>query len=117
MTERVLGHWFLLLVVFLSVGQASHAATPLEGKRSEWRGYSRTDFELNGRQCFAVQPNKTAPGRPWVWRARFPGYHAEIDEILLGEGYHIAHIDTGGMLGSPEALKHWEAFYQFTGIP
>jgi len=35
-----------------------------------------------------------------------------VDLLLLKQGYHIAHIDTGGMLGSPKALKHWDAFYE-----
>jgi pimeloyl-ACP methyl ester carboxylesterase len=68
---------------------------------------------VDGKGCFVIEPENAAEGKPWVWRARFPGYHSEIDQLLLAKGYHIAHIDTGGMLGSPAALKHWEVFYSF----
>lgn len=85
----------------------------LEGEHSQWHGFSKTSFKLGGKACFVVEPARVASGRPWVWRARFPGYHSEIDQILLSEGYHIAHINTAGMLGSPGSLSHWEAFYSF----
>lgn len=100
------------LLVLLLATQWVHAVPAFEGTRSEWKGYAQTHFEVGGRKCFVVQPDSPATGRPWVWRARFPGYHSEIDQILLSEGYHVAHIDTGGMLGSPGALEHWKAFYQ-----
>jgi predicted peptidase len=48
-------------------------------------------------------PKEVAEGRPWVWRARFPSYHTEADELLLAGGFHIAYMNTGGMLGSPKA--------------
>ena len=59
-----------------------------------------------------VVPKDAAEGNPWVWRARFPGYHAEADVLLLERGLHIAFIDTNGLLGSLRALKHWDAFYE-----
>jgi sialidase-1 len=107
--QLVLDLFYLPFLVFGFCLQA-HA---LEGVLSEWNGYSKTDFKVDGRVCFVIEPENAAVGRPWVWRARFPGYHSEIDQLLLAKGYHIAHIDTGGMLGSPAALKHWEAFYSF----
>ena len=82
-----------------------------EGKSTDWNGFRRFDFQVDRRPCFVVVPNKIADGQPWVWRARFPSYHAEADALLLERGFHIAHIDTAGMLGSPRAMKHWDAFY------
>ncbi len=106
---KFLGLLLLLLVTRLLTPGA--LAASFEGERSDWQGYVRTQFSVDGRACFVIEPRSPATGRPWVWRARFPGYHAEIDQLLLDQGYHIAHINTGGMLGSPQSMKYWEAFY------
>ena len=82
------------------------------GKPSQWNGYQRFDFRVADRDCFVVVPKQAAPGRPWVWRARFPNFHAEADLQLLEQGFHIAHINTAGMLGSPASLDLWDRFYQ-----
>lgn len=97
---------------FLVFGIALQAFA-LEGVFSDWKGYSKISFAVDGKDCFVIEPKNVAEGKPWVWRARFPGYHSEIDQLLLAKGYHIAYIDAAGMLGSPAALKHWEAFYSF----
>ena len=86
--------------------------TKWPGKQSSWNGHTRFDFEFDGKACFVVAPDKPAPGAPWVWRARFPNFHAEADQLLVERGFHIAHINTGGMLGSPRALAHWDKFYE-----
>lgn len=91
--------------------QANLANWP--GTKTQWHGFDRYDFEVNGRKAYVVVPSHIAPGRPWVWRARFPDFHAEADLILLNRGFHIARINTDGMLGSPRAMKHWDAFYAF----
>ena len=107
---KIVLNCFRLSFLIFALGVQAHA---FEGVLSEWKGHSKTSFEVSGKDCFVIEPGKPAEGKPWVWRARFPGYHSEIDQLLLTKGYHIAHIDTGGMLGSPATLKHWEAFYSF----
>ena len=52
-------------MIFLSVGQVSHAATPIEGNRSEWRGYIRTDFELNGQNLDTHEEGYLATLADW----------------------------------------------------
>jgi pimeloyl-ACP methyl ester carboxylesterase len=79
---------------------------------ADWKGFARSDFEVEGRKCRLVEPKEAAEGKPWVWRARFPDFHAEADVLLLKEGFHIAYMNTGGMLGSPRAMGHWDAFYE-----
>ncbi len=101
----------MLLTVTLPLCDSALAQGELTAA-SEWRGYSRHDFQVDGRRCYVVAPEHTAPGKPWVWRARFPNYHADADERLLGRGFHVAYIDTDGMLGSPRAMEHWDAFYR-----
>lgn len=103
----------MLILIGLSCGWVVPvSAAEWEGKASEWKGHPRYDFEVGGRPCFVVVPKQPAAGNPWVWRARFPTYHPEVDALLVERGFHIAHIDTNGMLGSPTALDHWDAFYE-----
>lgn len=83
-----------------------------QGERSEWNGYQRYDFEVEGKKCHVILPEKEREGRPWIWRARFPSFHIEADLLLLMQGFHVAHINTAGMLGSPRAMAHWDAFYE-----
>jgi arylsulfatase A-like enzyme/pimeloyl-ACP methyl ester carboxylesterase len=80
---------------------------------SQWNGYTRYNFSFKGHRCFITQPKKALPSKPWVWRAKFPGYHDEIDQILVGRGFHVAHIDCGAMLGSPKARDLWDDFYSY----
>ena len=90
----------------------SFQAAGFEGKSSGWNGYTKTDFTVDGRPCYVVEPKSAAPGKPWVWRATFLDYHPEVDFLLLADGYHIAFMNCDSMLGSPTALKRWEAFYR-----
>lgn len=101
----------LLFVLLLSC-LTSNADTPWEGTASDWKGFQRFDFQIEGNDCRVVLPVTPSEGKPWVWRARFPDFHTEVDVLLLQQGFHVAHIDTGGMFGSPRALRHWDAFYE-----
>ena len=49
--------------------------TGWEGRKSDWNGFQKVAFKVDGKSCFVVLPNKDAEGQPWVWRARFPKYH------------------------------------------
>ena len=75
------------------------------------RGFKKTVFKVGEHEAFVVEPKEPAKETPWVWRARFPTYHTEIDEMLLSDGYHVAHVNAGSRLGSPNALKIWKQFY------
>lgn len=79
---------------------------------TSWHGHRRLDFFVEGKPSRLVTPKHPAPGRPWVWRARFPDYHTEPDLILLERGYHIAYCDTAGMLGGAQAMAIWDVFYE-----
>ncbi|MAG58117.1 MAG: hypothetical protein CMJ83_17670 [Planctomycetes bacterium] len=104
----------VLRIVVLLIGAATIARSQdWPGPARDWNGFARHDFEVDGSSCYVVKPKHPAPGNPWVWRARFPNYHREADVILLARGFHIARINTDGMLGSPRAMKHWDAFYSF----
>lgn len=78
----------------------------------EWNGFQKLSFQVADRNAYVVVPTTAAEGSPWVWRARFPNYHPEIDIQLLGKGFHIAYVDVAGMFGSPRAMEIGDAFYQ-----
>ena len=84
-----------------------------QGKVTTWNGYQRFDFKVDDLSCYVVIPKQANSGNPWVWRARFPSFNSEADVILLKRGFHIAYVNTSGMLGSPKALEHWDKFYEF----
>ena len=83
------------------------------GKKSSWHGFTRYDFNLNLRNAHIIVPEKAAPGKPWIWRARFPEWHYQMDSILVRKGFHIVYINTDGMFGSPQAMEVWNEFYNY----
>lgn len=92
------------------LAQGQTAAFP--GKVSDWNGYAKYDFEVDGVPVLVVTPKQAAPGNPWVWHGEFFGHKPAPDIALLGKGYHIAYMKVQDMLGSPVAVKHWDAFYK-----
>jgi len=92
-------------------GGASAAAFP--GKKTTWHGYKRYDFVHDGRKCLVVTPKAAAPGRPWIWRARFFGHRPEVDVTLLSKGFHLVYMDVANLFGNPKAVAHWNAFYRY----
>lgn len=103
---------FGLLIALIASPAIAGLAQQLPGEASDWKGFDKHDFKVDGRACYVVAPKHAAPGNPWVWRARFPGFHAEADLILLERGFHVAFMNTNNMLGSEAALDHWDVFYE-----
>jgi len=86
---------------------------PFAGKKTIWHGFDRYQFTAYGKKCFLVAPKKAAPGRPWIWRARFFGHEPQTDLALLNKGFHVAYMDVAGMFGSPMAVVQWNKFYKY----
>jgi pimeloyl-ACP methyl ester carboxylesterase len=85
---------------------------PLAGA-ADWNGYQQTNFQVDGVNGYVVQPRSVAPGKPWLWRARFPEFHPEASIALLAKGYHLAYYDLPNIFGSPEAVEKWNHFYSY----
>lgn len=94
----------------LATGKTQAAAFP--GAISDWNGYTKYDFTVDGQSVLVVVPKKAAAGKPWVWHGEFFGHKPAPDIALLGQGYHIAYMKVQDMLGAPPAVKHWNAFYK-----
>jgi len=87
-------------------------SAPFPGKRGTWEGFERYDFEVDGRPVLVVLPRVAASGKPWVWHGEFFGHKPAPDVALLGKGFHVVYMSVPDMLGSPRAVKHWDAFYE-----
>ncbi len=106
--------WLLLLLLCVTSTPALGEDKPatLPGKVSEWHGFERHDFQVDGRNVLVVSPKETAAGKPWVWHGEFFGHKPAPDIALLKQGFHIVYMSVPDMLGSPTAVKHWDACYQ-----
>lgn len=96
----------LLLAIAIASPTTSHAA-----ERATWKDLPKRTIEIEGHRGFVVAPASPAPGKPWVWRTSFPGFHAEIDEDLVRRGFHVAYLDVLSMLGADRALDLMDRFY------
>jgi lysophospholipase L1-like esterase/pimeloyl-ACP methyl ester carboxylesterase len=107
----------ILLATILASATAAVSAVEPTGswfeRRSSWNNYDQFHFKVEGRSAYLVAPKQAAPGKPWVWRARFPEYHAEMDVALLGKGFHVAYVDVAGLFGSPKAVAIGDKFYAY----
>lgn len=85
---------------------------PFPGTISDWNGFPKYEFMVDGKPALVVAPKQPAAGMPWVWHGEFFGHKPAPDIALLEKGYHIAYLKVQDMLGSPGAVQHWNAFYQ-----
>ncbi len=108
----------LILTLFLSLlwpardqlGAMEPSAFP--GDPTNWHGFDRYDFQVDGKPALVVTPKTPAPGRPWVWHGEFFGHKPAPDIALLQRGFHIVYLSVPDMLGCPAAVRHWNAFYK-----
>ncbi len=109
---KILSPILFALLLFFALPVAAFAENPFPGKVSQWNGYQRYDFSVDEKPVLVVAPKKAAPGRPWVWHGEFFGHKPAPDVALLGKGFHIVYMRVPNMLGCPQAVKHWDAFYE-----
>ena len=106
----------VILTSLLLANPAFASDPPFPGKKSEWQGFDRYDFEVGGKQATVVAPKQALPGKPWAWRGEFFGAFGNADAALVAKGCHLAYLKVPDLFGSPEAGKHWNAFYnELTG--
>ena len=98
----------------LGLGGVVHGTDPASfpGTKTQWHGYDRYDFIVDGRQVGVVVPKEIRPGRPWLLNNWYGEPWAGTGEQLLAKGLHYVCMDVNDMLGSPHSVKHWDALYQ-----
>jgi pimeloyl-ACP methyl ester carboxylesterase len=87
-------------------------AAPFPGAKSQWAGFDRYDFTVNGKPAIVVAPKQALPGKPWAWRGEFFGAYSNADVALVAKGFHLAYLRVPNLFGSPEAVNDWNGFYQ-----
>jgi alpha-beta hydrolase superfamily lysophospholipase len=61
---------------------------------SLWNGFSRLDFEFEGRAAILVFPNEANEEKNWLFKTEYFGAFPDTEIKLLEKGYHIAHVAT-----------------------
>ncbi len=93
-------------------GQIHKLSHPFPGKRSEWNSFDRYDYVVDSKPVLVIVPRQSASGKPWVWHGEFFGHKPAPDIALLKQGFHVVYMSVPDMLGSPDAVRHWNAFYE-----
>lgn len=70
-------------------------------------------FKIDNKNAYLIEPEKPLDGNPWIWRARFPTFHAEMDKTLIKRGFHLAYLDVANEFGCPTAVARGEKLYDF----
>lgn len=107
----------MMMVAAGLLSLASQAGIDWQAKRSDkWLGYTRQIFEIDGIECWVVEPKTPRPGNPWVWCTEWPdAFTARTGtNLLLEDGFYYLYAKVGYMcLGGPTALKQMDSFYAF----
>ena len=86
-------------------------AAEFPGTKSQWKGFDRYDFEVDGRKVNVVVPKKALSGRAWILNNWYGDPWEGTAAALLEKGLHYVSMDVNDMLGSPTSVKHWNALY------
>ena len=87
------------------------APAPISVQVSDWNGFQKQSFVINGHLAYVVIPKIAAPGKPWVWRTSFPDYMPVVDLALVRQGWHIGYIEVLDLLGADSALDLMDQYY------
>lgn len=86
--------------------------TEISTKASDWNGFQRLDFKIDGRSALLVVPKGAAPGKPWIWRTEFFGHEPQADIALLGKGFHLTYIDMQNLYGAPVSMEVMDRYFE-----
>ena len=100
------------IVLFLFCGFIPSILLAQEPATENWHGFAKETFKIGDQDAYVVKPKAPLEGKPWIWRARFPGFHIKADLMLLEDGYHLGYVDVSDMFGSPKALAIGDRFYE-----
>lgn len=101
------------VLLSLIIINACHAQVIANETLSEWKGFTKHRFTINGSEAWYVVPKNPAKGNPWVWRAYFPDWHTDMDSILLTRGFFIAYVKAPDLFGHYSAINIWDDFYHY----
>lgn len=93
-------------------GQIASMARPFPGSLGSWHGFDRYDFEAAGKRVSVIAPNDPLPGRLWAWKGEFLDAFPAVEIALLERGVFIVYLSVPDLLGSPDAVRHWDECYR-----
>lgn len=64
----------------------------MEYIESEWNGFRRLDFVLDGRNAVLVLPDATVPDNKWLLKTEYFGAFPEFEILMLKRGYGLAYV-------------------------
>ena len=64
----------------------------IEYKKSEWNGFERLDFQLDGRKAILVCPKTPRADKKWLFKTEYFGAFPSFEIEMLNRGYYVAHI-------------------------
>ena len=105
--QQLFKHFACVMLLLLGT-QGLRAEAPFPGKKQDFHGF---EMYVDGGNR-VVAPQKSAAGKPWVWRARFWGHEPQFDKVMLKKGFHVVYCDVAGLYGNDEAVERWNAFYK-----
>ena len=100
------------LLVVAGLASGSVLAEEFTGRKGSFHGFAQFEFQVQDARCRVVTPKNAAPGKPWIWRARFWGHQPQLDIALLKRGWHVAYCEVGNLFGNPKAVARWDQFYR-----
>ena len=76
---------------------------PFPGKQSDWNGFTRYDFEVDGKPVLVVAPDKQLPAEAvgLAWRVLRPQAGRRTSRCS-SRGFHIVYMSVPNMLGSTQ---------------
>lgn len=91
---------------FLTGGRQAPKVPKIRGKKSDFSGFSRFDFQFRFRNASLFVPKRPSPDGAWVWAFTAPGDGAAADYAgLLRRGFYILHTDVESWLGNPGSVN------------
>ena len=82
-------------------------------KVSDYYGFKMYEFTFDGCSCVIVEPENPLPGRRWVWKAEFFTAFPKFELEMLRRGWFLCFMSVGNTFGCPDAMKHFDRFYDF----
>ncbi len=81
--------------------------------QSEFKGYKRYDFYVNGREGVLICPENPVLENKWIWRTEFLGAFDQADMAMVEKGWHLAYYRISDMYGSPSAVELMRDFQSY----
>ena len=60
--------------------------------KSEWHGYERLDFKLDGRNARVVCPKEPRGDKKWLLKTEYFDAFPDFEIEMLSRGYYVAHV-------------------------